>query len=199
MLVKGELALDENDQLSFDRVLESLAAVGCSNTVVVHIVNQLTAILHLGNVAFVMDSVQHCVRIDNSSAASVESIARLLSVDLFALQKALLTSETRLSDCNASRDALARHLYSSLLFILEDMLMSPSISKRHLLVLDEAGFERDSSGSFDQLCSNLVSERIQSLFKTHYFDNQVRFFADKGIPLEQVPLPNNHVRINKTY
>ena len=58
-------------------------------------------------------------------------------------------------------------------------------------ILDIAGFEKLRTNSFEQLCINLVNEKLQSFMNRKIFSQELEIYKSEGIQLEGINFKNN--------
>jgi myosin heavy subunit len=58
-------------------------------------------------------------------------------------------------------------------------------------ILDIAGFEKLQNNSFEQLCINLVNEKLQSFMNRKIFTMEIVIYKEEGIHLDGINFTNN--------
>ena len=58
-------------------------------------------------------------------------------------------------------------------------------------ILDIAGFENLKTNSFEQMCINLVNEKLQSFMTRKIFSQELEIYKSEGIQLEEVEFKSN--------
>ena len=179
-----------DDAKEFKDMLASMAAVGIPEDRQAGIFRLLSAILHLGNVAF-EPSGPHgdSSAVAGGSAAWRDACAALLRVgDTGVLDRALTFRTINVgggrgrgrssihqvpldvAQAVVTRDTLARALYHKLFkWIVEHVndtigCKDTNAVDMRLGILDIYGFEIFENNAFEQLCINYVNEKLQQIF-----------------------------------
>ncbi|KAJ2394076.1 hypothetical protein GGI05_002200, partial [Coemansia sp. RSA 2603] len=163
-----------------DQLRAALKVCGVGSRQQAHVLQVLSAILHLGNVRF--GDAPDCSK-DAAVVHSPEEVdvcAQLLGVTSAALTAALsyktalvggdlCTVFLNAHGAHAQRDALARVLYHVLFYWLVDQInrnISDAEATNHIAVLQMYGFSLPSASSspasFEQFAINLANERFNS-------------------------------------
>lgn len=58
-------------------------------------------------------------------------------------------------------------------------------------ILDIAGFEKLQNNSFEQLCINLVNEKLQSFMNRKIFTMELEIYQSEGVHLDGIHFENN--------
>jgi myosin heavy subunit len=58
-------------------------------------------------------------------------------------------------------------------------------------ILDIAGFEKLQNNSFEQLCINLVNEKLQSFMNRKIFTMELEIYQAEGVQLDGIHFENN--------
>ena len=58
-------------------------------------------------------------------------------------------------------------------------------------ILDIAGFEKLRQNSFEQMCINLVNEKLQYFMNKRVFSTEMEIYKAEGIQLEGITFKNN--------
>jgi len=203
-----------DDAMDFKIVTRAMGVLGITEKDQESLWKVLAAILLLGNVSFKEQedptSRQPTVNLENPNV--VKSVAQILSVDHFALTRALtsrtITSGTqkRMStitvplDTNQaiySRDALAKALYERVFHWLVAKInvnLRASEKPEDLYViglLDIYGFEIFEKNSFEQLNINYCNEKLQQLFIELTLKSEQEEYVREGIEWEPVKYFDN--------
>jgi myosin-1 len=170
-----------DDSADFRDTLAAMAVIGLTQAEQDNIFRMLSAILWLGNVAFVEDDSGNAA---NRDPSVVDFVAYLLEVDPSHVNTALTSRivETsrggrrgsvyqvplNVTQAMAVRDALAKAIYFNLFDWIVERVNS-SLKARGLVgnsvgILDIYGFEIFEKNSFEQLCINYVNEKLQQIF-----------------------------------
>lgn len=199
----------DEDAVRFDQLKMALKNVGFSKRHVAQTCQLIAAILHLGNLEFIMD------RHRNEDAAVVrntdvlEIVAEFLGVQPAALETAL-TYRTRLLKkelCTVfldpdgaadNRDELAVMLYS-LLFTWLNEYVNQRLHKddftSFIALIDFPAPQNLTSrpNGLDQFCVNFANERLQNFIQKRLFESHVSEYNAEGISrfVPQVPYFDN--------
>ncbi|VEU19363.1 DEKNAAC100870 [Brettanomyces naardenensis] len=179
----GCTSVDSIDDLkNFRETLKAMEIIGISQEEQDQVFRLLAAILWIGNVTFAEDEEGNS-KINDTSVT--DFVAYLLQVDAQILCKSITERVVETShgmkrgsvyhvplnpvQATASRDALAKGLYSNLFDWIVDRV-NQSFSKmkgqpfKSIGILDIYGFEIFDHNSFEQLCINYVNEKLQQIF-----------------------------------
>ena len=200
-----EMKNDEEDFANTMRAFELLNATKEYDS----IVRLLSAILHLGNIAFgyVGDDQEHghAVLLDANAQTELETTAKLLQVESKKLERALLynvqlvraetiTSPLTVASAIDTRDALAKALYSTNFTWLVKRINSViNVATAHscIGILDIFGFEVLKTNSFEQLCINYANENLQFYFNKHIFRLEQEEYEREGINWAKIEFGDN--------
>ncbi|XP_053372898.1 uncharacterized protein LOC123560715 [Mercenaria mercenaria] len=142
-------------------------------------------------------------------AAPFAHVVILLNLDEITFGEALITSKRKIQgdyvathktvkQANDGRDALAKMLYERMFGWLVRMInqdlhpnrLGSSIAA-NIGILDIAGFEKLQNNSFEQLCINLVNEKLQSFMNKKIFTMELEIYKEEGIQLDGINFKNN--------
>ncbi len=170
----------------------------------------LSGILHLGNLAFVLEEGDYSdgkCRVTNKNSLVI--ISELLGVDEKELQDALTQGSivargetvirmNSMKECQASRDSMAKGLYGRLFSWIVNkinLLLQPSVYQSDecasISLLDIFGFENFPRNSFEQLCINIANEQIQYYFNQHVFAWEMQEYMNEGIDGSDISFVDN--------
>ena len=62
-------------------------------------------------------------------------------------------------------------------------------------ILDIAGFENLRTNSLEQMCINLVNEKLQSFMNDRIFQLEMAIYEDEGINIDGVHFENNDLTL----
>ncbi|CAK7356900.1 unnamed protein product [Dovyalis caffra] len=196
-----------NDAHEYLATRRAMDIVGISDQEQEGIFRVVAAILHLGNVSFAKgQEIDSSVIKDEKSRFHLNIAAELLRCDVKSLENALIkrvmvTPEeiiTRTLDPEnavASRDALAKTIYSRLFDWLVDKINvsigQDSNSKSTIGVLDIYGFESFKCNSFEQFCINFTNEKLQQHFNQHVFKMEQEEYTKEEINWSYIEFIDN--------
>ncbi|KDP33878.1 hypothetical protein JCGZ_07449 [Jatropha curcas] len=196
-----------NDAEEYLATRRAMDVVGISEEEQEAIFRVVAAILHLGNIEFAKGKeIDSSVIKDEKSRFHLNMTAELLKCNAQSLEDALIkrvmvTPEeviTRTLDPHsavASRDALAKTVYSRLFDWLVDKINSsigqdPN-SKQLIGVLDIYGFESFKFNSFEQFCINFTNEKLQQHFNQHVFKMEQEEYTKEEINWSYIEFVDN--------
>ncbi|KAF8965794.1 glycosyltransferase family 2 protein [Flammula alnicola] len=199
----------DEDGLRFDQLKIALKAIGFSKRHVAQTCQLVAAILHLGNLEFIID------RHRNEDAAVVrnvdilEIVADFLGIQPASLEAALSykTKFVKKELCTVfldpdgasdNRDDLAKTLYSLLFAWLNEHInqrLCKDDFSTFIGLFDLPGPQNMSSrpNSLDQFCINFANERLQNWIQKTLFEDHVNEYNLEGIArfVPQVPYFDN--------
>uniref|UniRef100_A0A8W8N3N0 Myosin motor domain-containing protein n=1 Tax=Magallana gigas TaxID=29159 RepID=A0A8W8N3N0_MAGGI len=169
----------------------------------------LAAILHLSQIEF-DETDKASGQLDIVDTELVEQAASLLEVSSEAIGHALISSTTimagdkikvykSLDQATDGRDALAKHMYERLFGWIVKKInknLHPNHSSKRTKVaeigiLDIAGFENLQTNSFEQMCINMVNERLQYFMNNVVLIQEKKIYESEEIPFENVEFKDN--------
>ncbi|KAF7973093.1 hypothetical protein HWV62_16302, partial [Athelia sp. TMB] len=187
----------DDDANRFDQLKVALKAIGLSKRHVAQTCQLIAAILHLGNLEFMID------RSKNEDAAIVrntdilEIVAEFLGIQPHALESAL-SYKTKLvkkelctvfldpDGASDNRDDLAKTLYSLLFAWLNEHInqrLCRDDFATFIGLFDLPGPQNMTSrpNSLDHFCINFANERLQNWIQKRVFESQNDEYAAEGI------------------
>ncbi|KAL4656568.1 unconventional myosin-XVI-like [Arapaima gigas] len=189
---------------SRDKLLElrqALHALGFSDLEVENLFAILSAVLHLGDLAFTAQTDAEKVsvtdprlleQVSGMLQVSFQDLESALTCDVRYLRGDVITRQHTVEMSSSYRDILAKALYSrvfsflsnSISFYLQGQQRENRNPELEIGVLDIFGFEEIRKNGFEQLCINMTNEKIQqyiteTLFKEEHLDCQ-----QEGIAME---------------
>ncbi|KAL3647675.1 hypothetical protein CASFOL_008643 [Castilleja foliolosa] len=202
-----------DDAKEYIETRKAMDTVGISSADQDAIFRVIAAILHLGNIEFAKGSeIDSSTPKDEKSWFHLRTAAELFMCDAKSLEDSLckrvivtrdetITKELDPSAALASRDALARIVYSRLFDWLVDTInnsigQDPN-SKCLIGVLDIYGFEsfrtnRCLTGTlFEQFCINLTNEKLQQHFNQHVFKMEQEEYTKEEIDWSYIEFIDN--------
>ncbi|KAK7819479.1 myosin-15 [Quercus suber] len=178
--------------------------VGISDEEQEAIFRTLAAILHLGNIEF-SPGKEHDSSVikDQKSSFHMRMAADLFRCDEKLLLATLCTRSiqtregiiVKALDCTAaiaSRDALAKTIYSRLLVDKINRSVGQDLnSQAQIGVLDIYGFECFKNNSFEQFCINFANEKLQQHFNEHVFKMEQEEYSKEKINWSYIEFIDN--------
>ncbi|KII63266.1 Myosin-10 [Thelohanellus kitauei] len=195
-LTNGDMTVPSiNDAQDFNDLMSSMELMEISKEEIESMFRTISAILLLGNMAFVQDKFSDQALLPSTDIE--QKICHLLRVNQTDFNRSILkprvkvgrefTTRTQTKEqAEFSVDALAKALYERVFkFVVmrinkaldKDRRSSPSF----IGILDIAGFEIFESNSFEQLCINYTNEKLQQLFNHTMFILEQEEYQKEGI------------------
>ncbi|XP_060877961.1 myosin-IIIb-like [Metopolophium dirhodum] len=200
----------QNNVDKFAQLKNAFEQVGFKDEEVNSIYCILAAILHLGDIEFgeiITDN-----NTDNKSTVidltpihrtscllDIESsdLLECLSVNSVVTRGEIIQRNNSVSEAVATRDAIARALYSRLFDWLVNSINSllsfyNTRGEYNVIgILDIFGFENFTYNSFEQLCINIANEQLQYFFNQHVFALEQAEYESEGVPVQHVGFCDN--------
>uniref|UniRef100_A0AC11BY26 Myosin ID n=1 Tax=Ovis aries TaxID=9940 RepID=A0AC11BY26_SHEEP len=197
--VGAQLKSSINDAAEFKVVADAMKVIGFKPEEIQTAYKILAAILHLGNLKFVVDG--DTTLIEDGRLVSI--IAELLSTKTDMVEKALLyrtvatgrdviDKQHTEQEASYGRDAFAKAIYERLFCwivsrINDIIAVKNSDTTIHgkntvIGVLDIYGFEIFDNNSFEQFCINYCNEKLQQLFIQLVLKQEQEEYQREGIP-----------------
>ncbi|XP_065940998.1 chitin synthase chs-2 isoform X2 [Magallana gigas] len=211
-ILKGSierLKMTKHYENQYKENMETLKKIGMTEAdkKVMHCM--LAAILHLSQIEF-RETEYTSGQLDIADTELVDQAATLLEVSSEALGVALISSTTimageeiivykSLDQAKDGRDALAKHMYERLFGWIVKKIntnLHPHKSRSQTKVaeigiLDIAGFENLQTNSFEQMCINMVNERLQYFMNNVVLIQEKKIYESEEIPFENVDFKDN--------
>ena len=214
----------KEDATNFQTTLRSLSDVGFNASEIDHLFRLLSGILLLGNLTFKNgaldnnsngnsedDTHEHaelcCTKTDTTLHVELSQLFGLDGTNIsMMLSKATTTrvmqarrgsiTEIKLSvmDAEASRDGLAKFLYSGIFDHIFNRLnqRGGGSSKGHTIgVLDIFGFEIVTTNSFEQLVINYANESLQAVYNEFVFGQEIKQYENEGVDASNITYTDN--------
>lgn len=204
-----------DDASEFADVLDALHILQFPEKTVENLFRILAGILCLGNLEFdaaINSSGADGCEISPKCLEVLNQVASLLGVDLTSLKFCLTEKMVQMgnkgsmvnikmspSQASESRDALARTLYGNMFdWVIQRIneTLKTSNVKYSIGILDIFGFEVFELNSFEQLCINYANEKLQFHFNEVIFHEEMRMYADEGIPADRIVFVDNGECVN---
>ncbi|XP_071794480.1 unconventional myosin-IXb-like isoform X1 [Asterias amurensis] len=199
-----------DEKYEYTRLKQSMEMVGFSRETMKRIFSVLSAVLHIGNITF-RKRHEHEEYVTIKNIATVKVVSDLLKVKQETLVSVLTKRKSmasgdqfvvqyRMSEALATRDALAKGLYSGLfewivLQVNHALLSRYEKTGEHqgnsIGVLDIFGFEDFVLNSFEQFCINYANEHLQYYFNQHVFKLEQEEYRREGIMWKNIEFIDN--------
>ncbi|XP_038073351.1 unconventional myosin-IXa-like isoform X2 [Patiria miniata] len=199
-----------DEKYEYTRLKQSMEMVGFSRETMKRIFSVLSAVLHIGNITFRKRN-EHEEYVTVKNIATVKLVSDLLKVKQETLVSVLTKRKSmasgdqfvvqyRMSEALATRDALAKGLYSGLfewivLQVNHALLSRYEKTGEHqgnsIGVLDIFGFEDFVLNSFEQFCINYANEHLQYYFNQHVFKIEQEEYRREGIIWKNIEFIDN--------
>ncbi|XP_022104697.1 unconventional myosin-IXa-like, partial [Acanthaster planci] len=199
-----------DEKYEYTRLKQSMEMVGFSRETMKRIFSVLSAVLHIGNITFRKRN-EHEEYVTIKNIATVKLVSDLLKVKQETLVSVLTKRKSmasgdqfvvqyRMSEALATRDALAKGLYSGLfewivLQVNHALLSRYEKTGEHqgnsIGVLDIFGFEDFVHNSFEQFCINYANEHLQYYFNQHVFKIEQEEYRREGIIWKNIEFIDN--------
>eukprot|EP00474_Spongospora_subterranea_P006514 CRZ06972.1 hypothetical protein [Spongospora subterranea] len=197
----------------FIGLVKAMGVLGISEDDRSQIFSILAALLHLGNINFVLDD-NGASEISTESVPSFENVALLLGLNdpelLQLLRKRLTTVRIKtptewieknlsIDDAVFNRDSIAKSLYSNLFRWIVDQVnksLSSTQSLPWIGILDVFGFESFQNNSFEQFCINFANEMLQQHFNQEILLSEQKEYAKEAILWTPINVPDNQDTID---
>ena len=191
-----------SDVEEWNALLEAFAIMSINEEEQHSILSTIAAILHLGNISVVKESLRaDQAALHPDAEDHVKRACHLFGIDPAAFAKALLHPRVKAGtewvekvqtpeQARLSIDALAKGIYErgfgDLVTRINRQLDrnssgSYSEGSSFIGVLDIAGFEIFENNSFEQLCINYTNEKLQQFFNHHMFVLEQEEYAREQI------------------
>ncbi|XP_053308987.1 unconventional myosin-Id isoform X2 [Spea bombifrons] len=202
-----------NDAADFREVSDAMKVIGFKPEEIQTVYKILAAILHLGNLKFVVDG--DTPLIENGKIVSV--VADLLGSKAELLEKALLfrtvatgrdviDKQHTEKEAIYGRDAFAKAIYERLFCwivtrindVIDVRKQDAALHGKNTVigVLDIYGFEIFDNNSFEQFCINYCNEKLQQLFIQLVLTQEQEEYQREGIPWKHIDYFNNQIIVD---
>ncbi|XP_072542195.1 unconventional myosin-XVI isoform X3 [Salminus brasiliensis] len=187
---------------------QALRALGFNKLEVENVFVVLSALLHLGDLRFtaltdaetaLVSDLQLLDRVAGMLQLSPEDLSSALTSDVQYFKGDVITRRHTVEMSNHHRDLLAKALYGRLFSYLvnninfylqgqDESLGDPALE---IGILDVFGFEKFQKNGFEQLCINMLNERIQQYTTEVLFQQEQQECLQEGIAMETLRSPAN--------
>ncbi|XP_062389635.1 unconventional myosin-XVI [Sardina pilchardus] len=191
---------------------QSLRALGLNKLEVENVLVVLSALLHLGDVRFTSLSdadaalpsdLQLLDRVSCMLQVNPDDLGAALTSDVQYYKGDTVTRRHSVDMSGHTRDLLAKAIYSRLFSYLvnninhylqgpDDTMGDPALE---ISILDIFGFEEFQKNSYEQLCINMTSERIQQYVTGVLFQQEQQECLQEGIASETLRSPGNQTAV----
>ena len=189
-----------SDRDEWNSLIEAFHIMGFSDQEQKAVLQTISAVLHLGNVTVMKESVRaDQASLTREAYSHAEKVCRLLGISAGAFVEALLhpvvkagrewVKKTQTPEqVKSAIDAIAKGIFErgfgDLVSRINRQLdrNGMGLDDSHFIgVLDIAGFEIFENNSFEQLCINYTNEKLQQFFNHHMFVLEQEEYAREQI------------------
>ncbi|KAI9709980.1 MAG: hypothetical protein M1820_003058 [Bogoriella megaspora] len=189
-----------SDHDEWNSLIEAFHIMAFSDKEQSAILRTMAAILHLGNIEIVKESLRgDQAALGSNSMTHVEKFCKLVGIEPDLFLKGLLHPRVKAGrelvekvqtpeQVRSAVDALAKGIYERSFGDLVDRINRQLDRKNSVAdesyfigVLDIAGFEIFEQNSFEQLCINYTNEKLQQFFNHHMFVLEQEEYAREQI------------------
>lgn len=195
----------DEDGMRFDQLKVALKSIGLSKRNVAQMCQLLAAILHLGNLEFIVDRTRNedAAVVKNTDVLEIvseflgvqpQALENALSCKMKMVKKELCTVFLDPDGASDNRDDLAKMLYSLLFAWLNETIneklcrddFTAFIGLFDLPGPQNMATSASRSNSLDQFCVNFANERLHNWIQRQMFETHVDEYNQEGIA-EYVP------------
>ncbi|KAH9253514.1 hypothetical protein BASA81_008561 [Batrachochytrium salamandrivorans] len=203
-----------NDERDWEDINGAMEIIGMTTQEQDDLLLTVAAVLHLGNVRFKAGGgeFQEGSQVENMEMVEIaaqqlgqkpEVLLKSLTSKQMKSGREIISKVNNVDAANASRDALAKDVYSKCFDWLigrinvslaggKDLKPKKSdASSSFIGVLDIFGFETFDWNSFEQLCINYCNEKLQYHFNNHIFSLEQTEYRNEGIDVTQIVFADN--------
>ncbi|XP_076004368.1 unconventional myosin-IXb isoform X2 [Genypterus blacodes] len=210
-LKQENIQLDDEEKLEqeYKRLNRAMEMVGFLAPTKKQIFSVLSAMLYLGNLTYTV--IEDSGVLEVGPADVLNTLSELLMVKKELLVEALTkrrrvvakdtaVSHFTLQEATTARDSLAESLYNALFdwivlhvnhALLNSRDMEDSVSCLSFGIVDMFGFENLQTNSFEQLCINYTSEKLQQFINQHIFKHEQEEYESEGIAWHHISYTDN--------
>ena len=189
-----------SDSDEWNSLIEAFHIMGFAEHEQTSVLRTVSAVLHLGNVTVMRESVRaDQASLTKEAQVRAEKVCHLLGIPVDTFIKGLLHPMVKAGrewvekvqtpeQVRAAIDALSKGIYERAFGNLVSMInrqldrTSMGLDDSHFIgVLDIAGFEIFENNSFEQLCINYTNEKLQQFFNHHMFVLEQEEYAREQI------------------
>ena len=189
-----------SDRDEWDALIEAFQIMGFSDKEQHSILRTIAAVLHLGNISVLRESVRaDQARLSPEAEAQAALVCRLLGINVDIFIQSLLHPRVKAGrewvekvqtpeQVRLGIDALSKGIYERSFGDLVSRInrqldrSGMGADDSHFIgVLDIAGFEIFDENSFEQLCINYTNEKLQQFFNHHMFVLEQEEYAREQI------------------
>ncbi|XP_046701110.1 unconventional myosin-XVI isoform X2 [Silurus meridionalis] len=196
----------ERSREKLEELKHALRALGFNKSEVENLFVVLSALLHLGELRFtaltdadtaLVSDLQLLDRVAGMLQVNQEDLCAALTSDVQYFKGDVITRRHTVEMSDQYRDLLTKAVYGRLFSILvnsinsylqgqDESLGDPSLE---ISILDIFGFEKFQKNTFEQLCINMVNERIQQYTIELLFQQEQQECLQEGVAMETVCSP----------
>uniref|UniRef100_A0A673KF40 Unconventional myosin-XVI-like n=1 Tax=Sinocyclocheilus rhinocerous TaxID=307959 RepID=A0A673KF40_9TELE len=184
---------------------QAVRALGFNRLEVENLFVVLSALLHLGDVrftaltdadtAFVSD-LQLLDRVAGMLQVSSEDLGSALTSDVQCFKGDVITRRHTVEMSNRHRDLLAKALYGRLFsFLINSVNFYLQGHEDSTGILDIFGFEEFQRNGYEQLCVNIVNERIRQFTADVLFQQEQQECLQEGVAMETLRSLGNQTAV----
>lgn len=198
-----------DDRQRFEQLKQAFKIVGLSNRLVAQICQLLAAILHIGNLQFTVDTLNHegalvvnhdvLLTVAEFLGVSTEALAELFSFKTVLMRKEVCTTFLDPEQAEGVRDELVRTLYSLFFSWLNENInqkLCKNAFGSFIAILDLPGSQNDAgsnggTNSVDQFCFNFASEKVHNWVLNRIHETPLEEAAKDKLPIASMPYFDN--------
>jgi myosin heavy subunit len=201
----------DTDKEDFEETKKCFDVLGFSEIEKSDLLMIVSAILHIGNIAFTLNVSQGTEgsKVSEETNMHLEVAAKFLGIDaktlegLFTTKQMIVGKDVTLKrfkpdDADRNKDALVKDLYGKAFDWLVNRVnisieKSAKSNDRSFTfgILDIFGFENFNVNSFEQLCINFTNEKLQQHFNNHIFKTEQEEYLAEGVQWKSISFTDN--------
>uniref|UniRef100_A0A087Y002 Myosin XVI n=1 Tax=Poecilia formosa TaxID=48698 RepID=A0A087Y002_POEFO len=193
-------------------VKQALRALGFNKQEVDSVFTLLSAVLHIGDLCFTAltdansafpSDLQLLERVAGLLQVSANDLSTALTSDVQYIKGDVITRRHTVEMAEQYRDQLAKSIYGRLFYYLvnsindylqgqDDSIGDPAME---IGILDMFGFEEFQRNEFEQLCVNMINQRLRLYVSEVLFQQEQAECLQEGITMEIPVSGNSHVAV----
>ncbi|XP_069492667.1 unconventional myosin-XVI isoform X2 [Ambystoma mexicanum] len=191
---------------------QALSALGFNNLEVENLFVILSAILHLGDLRFIaltdaetafVSDLQLLEQVAGMLQVSPEELSSALTTDVQYFKGDMIMRRHTIEIAQFYRDLLAKSIYCRLFsflvnianYYLQNQDENSSDQTLEIGILDIFGFEEFQKNSYEQLCINMMNEKIHQYVHEVLFQQEQTECAQEGVAMEAAYSPWNQTTV----